>query len=108
MGVPVLTLAGEAFIARQGVGLMMNAGLADWIASDPDDYVQKALAHASNISALSALRARLRQQVLASPVFDAKRFAVHFDEALRAMWRVWCAADSAHTQPSSGENHGPV
>jgi predicted O-linked N-acetylglucosamine transferase (SPINDLY family) len=108
MGVPVLTLAGEAFIARQGVGLMMNAGLADWIASDPDDYVQKALAHASNISALSALRARLRQQVLASPVFDAQRFAMHFDEALRTMWRVWCTTDSTHPQPTSDGNHGPV
>src|SRR4051794_32917603 len=34
MGVPVLTLAGKSFLARQGVGLLANAGLAEWIASD--------------------------------------------------------------------------
>lgn len=108
MGIPVLTLAGETFIARQGVGLMMNAGLAEWVAMEPDDYVQKALAHSTNISALAALRAGLRQQVLASPVFDATRFAVHFEEALRNMWRMWCTTGSAQPQPTIGEHHGPV
>ena len=91
MGVPVLTLAGKDFLARQGVGLLMNAGLNDWVASDPDDYVARAVAHANNIDGLSALRARLREQVLASPVFDASRFAMHFEEALRGMWRKWCS-----------------
>ena len=91
MGVPVLTLAGKDFLARQGVGLLMNAGLNDWVASDPDDYVARAIAHANNIDGLSVLRARLREQVLASPVFDASRFAMHFEEALREMWRKWCS-----------------
>lgn len=108
MGIPVLTLAGETFIARQGIGLMMNAGLAEWVAMDPDDYVQKALTHSTNIFALAALRAGLRQQVLASPVFDARKFATHFDEALRNMWRMWCETGSVHPQPTSGEHHGLV
>jgi protein O-GlcNAc transferase len=90
MGIPVLTLAGESFVARQGVGLMMNAGLTDWVASTTEDYVQKALEHSHDISTLAALRAGLRQQVLASPVFDSKRFALHFEEAMRAMWGKWC------------------
>jgi predicted O-linked N-acetylglucosamine transferase (SPINDLY family) len=37
------------------------------------------------------LRGALRQQVLASPLFDAARFAGHFETALRGMWRGWCA-----------------
>jgi predicted O-linked N-acetylglucosamine transferase (SPINDLY family) len=90
MGVPVLTLAGERFLARQGVGLLMNAGLPEWVASSPDDYVAKAVSHASNLQRLAALRNGLRQQVLASPIFDARRFAMHFENALRNMWRKWC------------------
>lgn len=90
MGVPVLTLAGERFLSRQGVGLLMNVGLPDWIASDADDYVTRAIRHASDVQGLSALRGRLRQQVLASPIFDARRFATHFEAALRGMWRKWC------------------
>ncbi|TAK96200.1 MAG: glycosyltransferase family 41 protein [Aquabacterium sp.] len=90
MGVPVLTLAGERLVSRQGVGLLMNAGLPEWVATDADDYVAKAVAHARDLMALSALRAGLRKQVLASPVFDAARFAQHFELALRGMWARWC------------------
>jgi protein O-GlcNAc transferase len=42
------------------------------------------------LQALAKLRAGLRQQVLASPIFDAPRFAVHFEAALRGMWQLWC------------------
>jgi predicted O-linked N-acetylglucosamine transferase (SPINDLY family) len=90
MGVPVLTLAGECFLSRQGVGLLMNAGLPEWIAADADDYVARAVSHASDLQRLAALRNGLRQQVLASPVFDAQRFAHHFETALRGMWKKWC------------------
>ena len=90
MGVPVLTLSGERFLSRQGVGLLMNAGLPEWVASSPDDYVARAVSHAMNLERLAALRKGLRQQVLASPIFDAKRFAQHFENALRSMWREWC------------------
>ena len=91
MGVPVLTLAGKHFLSRQGVGLLMNAGLPEWVAHDPDEYVARAVSHASDIQGLSTLRMRLREQVLASPVFDAARFADHFEHALRHIWKNWCA-----------------
>jgi len=95
MGVPVLTLAGKSFLSRQGVGLLMNAGLLEWVAEDADDYVSKAVFHAGNLPRLAALRAGMREQVLASPVFDAPRFARHFEEALRSAWRKWCEAQTA-------------
>jgi predicted O-linked N-acetylglucosamine transferase (SPINDLY family) len=91
MGVPVLTLAGDRFNSRQGMGLLMNAGLPDWIAADADDYVAKAAAHAGDLPRLEALRSGLRAQVHASPFFDAPRFAGNFEAAVRSMWRQWCA-----------------
>lgn len=90
MGAPLLTLAGRSMVSRQGVGILMNAGLPDWIAKDTDDYLAKALHHAADLPRLAALRKGLRQQVLASPLFDAARFARHFEEALRGMWVEWC------------------
>ena len=95
MGVPVLTLAGERFLSRQGVGLLMNAGLPEWVASDPRDYVARAVSHASDLQRLASLRSGLRQQVLASPIFDAPRFAQHFEAALRGMWQTWCSRDAS-------------
>jgi protein O-GlcNAc transferase len=100
MGVPVLTLAGERFLSRQGVGLLMNAGLPEWVAKDPGDYVARAVAHAGDLQGLARLRAGLRQQVLASPIFDAPRFAVHFEAALRGMWQLWCEQKPTPTAAS--------
>lgn len=91
MGVPVLTLDGDRLVARQGVGLMMNAGLPDWVARDADDYVARAVRLSADLPALASLRAVLRQQVQASPVFDGERFARHLEAAFRGMWTHWCA-----------------
>lgn len=90
MGVPVLTLTGERFLSRQGVGLLLNAGLPEWVASDHADYVGRAVSYAANLERLAELRGRLRNQVLSSPVFDAARFARHFEAALRDIWSLWC------------------
>jgi len=83
-------MAGESFLSRQGVGLLTNAGLPDWIANDGDDYVARAVRHASDVPRLASLRAGMRQQLVSSPLLDAPRFARHFATALREMWRAWC------------------
>lgn len=90
MGVPVLTLQGDCLVARQGVSMLMNVGLGDWIADDAQAYRDKAIAFASNLPALARLRGALREQARVSPLFDAPRFAQHFQEALRGMWRQRC------------------
>jgi predicted O-linked N-acetylglucosamine transferase (SPINDLY family) len=86
MGVPTLTLAGNTLLSRQGASLLTCAGLQDWIASDEQDYVARALAHAADINQLTQLRAGLRQSVLDSPLFDAPRFALSLEDALQDMW----------------------
>lgn len=86
MGVPTLTLAGDALIERQGASMLSSAGLQDWIASDMDEYVGLALHHAMDIAGLMQLRLGLRQKVLASPLFDAPRFATNLEKALQDMW----------------------
>ena len=90
MGVPVLTMAGEHFLPRQGVGLLMNAGLPHWVAVDADDYLARAVLHAADLQGLALLRTGLRHKVLAAPLFDAARFADHFEATLRSMWVRWC------------------
>ncbi len=91
MGVPTLTLAGGSLLARQGASLLGAAGLAQWVANSKEEYVAKAIALASDRPGLARLRAGLRAQVLASPLFDAPRFARNFEEALWGMWQAWNA-----------------
>jgi predicted O-linked N-acetylglucosamine transferase (SPINDLY family) len=87
MGVPVLTLHGDRFLSLTAKSVAHHAGLPDWVAIDKDDYVAKAVAFTSNLERLAALRAGLRQQVLASPLFDAPRFARNLEDALWGMWQ---------------------
>jgi predicted O-linked N-acetylglucosamine transferase (SPINDLY family) len=87
MGVPTLTLAGETLVSRQGASLLASAGLSDWIAEDEAAYVMRAVDFASDLDRLGRLRSRLREQVAASPLCDAPRFARNFEEALLGMWR---------------------
>jgi len=87
MGVPTLTLAGDTLLSRQGAGMLVPAGLSDWVAYSEEGYVEKAIQLTSDLPKLAALRAGLRQQVLASPVYDAPRFARNFEAALWGMWR---------------------
>ena len=86
MGVPTLTLAGNSLLERQGASLLTAAGLGQWVATSKEEYVAKAIALASDPSGLAALRAVLRQQVLASPLFDGPRFARNFEDAMWGMW----------------------
>jgi len=86
MGVPLITLRGDRLISHQGEGILHNAGLSDWIAENEDDYLAKAVQYSTDLEYLSALRSRLRVQALASPLFDAARFARHLEAALWEMW----------------------
>ena len=87
MGVPVITRQGNRFLSHIGESIARNAGLADWIGIDDDDYVARAVAQTKDLRQLAKLRAGLRRQVLASPLFDAPRFARHFESALWGMWQ---------------------
>jgi predicted O-linked N-acetylglucosamine transferase (SPINDLY family) len=87
MGVPTLTLSGDTIVSRQGTSLLVSAGQSDWIAGNESDYVIRATTLGSDIERLAKLRASLRETVLASPLFDAPRFARHLEEALRGMWK---------------------
>jgi protein O-GlcNAc transferase len=91
MGVPTLTLMGDGLLARQGASLLTTAGLEEWVAVNKKDYITKAIALSSDLPKLAALRAGLRQQVLASTLFDAPRFARNFEDALWGMWENYMA-----------------
>ena len=69
-----------------GTSIARNAGLHDWIAADDGDYVARAVRFASRPAQLASLRAGLRKQVIASPLFAATRFARHIEDAWWGMW----------------------
>ena len=91
MGVPVLTLAGNPAFARMGLSILSNIGQPELISHDQEQYVQMAVALATDLPRLAALRSTLRQQMQSSPMMDAPRFARNMEAAYRQMWQAWCA-----------------
>ena len=85
MGVPVITLAGRVHAARVGTSLLTHAGLTEWIASSPDDYLKLAIAAASDLPRLAKLRSELRDRMRLSPVCDSQRFTRELETAYATM-----------------------
>ena len=102
MGVPVITHPGDLFSGRHAVSHISNVGLTDWVCSSSEAYLALAVKWANDLDALSTLRGQLRDQVLASPLCDAKRFARNFESALRDVWTRWC--DSQPAMPTKPDN----
>ena len=90
MGTPVLTLPQSRPVSRSAAGILSVAGLTEWIASSPDDYVARAVAFARNGETLATRRDIVRAHMRESPLMDEPSFAHHVEDAYRQMWRAWC------------------
>lgn len=95
MGAPVLSLKGDRFLAHIAESLQQAAGLGEWVAADTGQYVEKAVAFASDPGRLATLRAGLREQVRTSPMCDAPRFAHNLVDAFHAMWSLHIAKQAS-------------
>jgi predicted O-linked N-acetylglucosamine transferase (SPINDLY family) len=87
MGVPVVTLVGEAFFERLSHSVLVNAGLADLCAFNPEAYTAKALALAQDLPRRQALRSGLRAQLRSQPLGNAQLFIADFQRAVEQLVR---------------------
>lgn len=78
MGVPVITLVGEAMFERLSYSILTNAGLGDLCASTIEDYFELAKALAADGKRRLRLRKELRPMLQASPLGQTKQFAKDF------------------------------
>jgi protein O-GlcNAc transferase len=99
MGLPVITLRGQTPISRGGVSILTNAGLPELIADSPDQYIQIAANLANDLPKLSHLRSTLRDQLRASPLMDAPRFARDMEATYRRIWQDFCSSAPKPTTP---------
>ncbi|MGA2707562.1 MAG: tetratricopeptide repeat protein [Steroidobacteraceae bacterium] len=91
MGVPTLTLAGPTPAGRQGAAMLGQLDLDGFIAGSAEDFVAKGRHWSENLAALATLRAQLRGRWQLSPARNPDVIAASLEQALRRMWRRWCA-----------------
>jgi len=91
MGVPVLTLVGNAPQQRQAAGALRLLGMSDWAVQSEGAYVEWAKAAATDLEALDRLRQSLRPLMAAKYEDSRSDLSRDMDTALQTMWRRWCA-----------------
>jgi predicted O-linked N-acetylglucosamine transferase (SPINDLY family) len=96
MGVPVVTIGGDRYVARMAAGLLGCVGLDELVAEDEDDYVNRVVALAADPDRLRHFRRALRDRVASSPLCDAGGFAAAMEQALRTMWCCWVDERTHH------------
>jgi predicted O-linked N-acetylglucosamine transferase (SPINDLY family) len=95
MGVPVVTLCAGGMYGRMSAAHLIPLGLDDLVATTPDAYVDIALRLAGDAPRRVALRASLRDRLLASPLMDGPAYARSLESLFHALWRRRVAGLSA-------------
>ncbi|CAB3931806.1 MULTISPECIES: O-linked N-acetylglucosamine transferase family protein [Achromobacter] len=88
-GVPYVTLADRPSVGRIGSAPLHSLGHTEWIAADDADYVQKAVALASDVQALADIRRTLPERFMKSDLMDQTAFIGKLEAAYREMFAVW-------------------
>ena len=92
-GVPVLTFRGDRWASRTSASILREGGLGEFVAKDAADYIDRAVAWATEPGrpeALGELRAALRDRLRASAVCDCDTFAANVEALYGLIWRDHC------------------
>lgn len=85
-GMPVLTLAGEAFSSRVAASLLNAIHLPELVTFTQTEYETLAIALATNPKRLMEIRERLARNRLVTPLFDTRLFTRHIEVAYAGMY----------------------
>lgn len=103
MGVPTLTITGDTLPSRAGAAMLEHVGMSAFVAENEDDFVKKGLFIADNIVFLATLRMSMRQRLADSAIGQPALIAAGLNNALRFIWRRWCANLPAVPFDAGGE-----
>jgi len=91
MGLPLLTCRGETFAGRVAASLLNAIPMPELIATNLEDYEEKALALATHPATLAAVRRKLEANRVTTPLFDIKRYTRHLEAAYAGMAELYHA-----------------
>ena len=86
-GLPVLTLHGSTCTSLSAESLLRAAHLPELVATDPGDYVRKAVELLEDRVRLAALKQRVRAERRRAPLFDTRSRVRELEAAFTEMWR---------------------
>jgi predicted O-linked N-acetylglucosamine transferase (SPINDLY family) len=84
-GLPVLTCLGETFAGRVCASLLYNVDMPEMVTATREDYVQLAIELATYPEKRAAIKQKLADNRLTTPLFDTRLFTTHIEAAYAAM-----------------------
>ncbi len=91
MGVPVISLTGDALKSRMGVAILTASGFPQWIGDSHEAYVQIATDLAQTGTSLNE-KQHTRDTFLNSEMTDGPGLVKELERAYRNMWESYCDA----------------
>ena len=104
MGAPIVSMIGQSFKSRMGVGMLTYLGRSEWLAHDNAEYLHIATELTADAGRLNALRMGLRTELEQSVLMREDLFNQHFSDGLRSMWVQWLA-QVKHPGDASAQAH---
>jgi protein O-GlcNAc transferase len=102
MGVPILTIHGQHLSHRFTSCMNKSLHLNDLICLKKEDYIDKAVALASNPEEIQALRNHILNSFEDSEICDIKNFVNKFEKAIHSLWKKesqnWINAENSSRQ----------
>ena len=86
-GVPVIGMAGFNMMSRCGESILKNAELKNLISINKEDYVNKALYFAKNLTELEELRLKIFKDISNTSLFDSENFSINFQNKLLDIYK---------------------
>lgn len=101
MGVPVVTLVGNAHVSRVGKSILKTLGFDNLIANTADEFVTICQTLANDVKYVQNFRQTIREKMQNSPVMDAKTFTRQLEELYQRAWNNWCENRSTQNEQIS-------
>lgn len=89
MGVPVVSLYGKRHGSRFGYSFLCNLGLEELAAATEEEYIEKAVALATDPELILTLHKILRKRVEESPIMDAEGYVRDVEACYEEIWQHW-------------------
>ena len=85
-GVPVLVMKGHNMNSRAGESILINGNVKNFIASDQEDYIKKAIYFGNNLDKLDEERDQIFNNILNSSLFNSKKFSFDLQKKLMKIY----------------------
>jgi predicted O-linked N-acetylglucosamine transferase (SPINDLY family) len=86
MGNPFVTYSNRPSVGKIGASILTALGREEWIAYSEQEYIDKAVALATDTKKLASIRSSLREEMKRSPIMDHKGFVRELERTYQSMW----------------------